>query len=236
MWRSPLSEANPTGEPSSVATSVNSPASRAAKACSSSAADAHASCCASRYSSPVSCSMPERKMSASSDASAARYGRSARAGCARAIIESRLLHLSPLAGRGEPNEVRLGEGDSPRGGVVESPPHPTPLPASGEREQRGVYGRAQSAPSSRDLPRRAVLGVLEHHAHRGKLIADPIRLLEVLRLARGVTRLDERPDFDFVDDRTAWIGFQVLSLRLRKNTQQYARRLKRSLQLDLMKP
>jgi methylenetetrahydrofolate reductase (NADPH) len=45
-------------------------------------------------------------------------------------------HLSPLAGRGRPSEARAGEGDSQRAECVEMAPHPTPLPASGEREKR----------------------------------------------------------------------------------------------------
>jgi methylenetetrahydrofolate reductase (NADPH) len=45
-------------------------------------------------------------------------------------------YLSPLAGRGRPSEARAGEGDAQRAERVEIAPHPTPLPASGEREKR----------------------------------------------------------------------------------------------------
>jgi len=49
-------------------------------------------------------------------------------------------HLSPRAGRGRPREQRAGEGASPRTEAMESPPHPDPLPASGEREPAGARG------------------------------------------------------------------------------------------------
>src|SRR4051794_17041686 len=39
--------------------------------------------------------------------------------------------------------------------------------------------------SSRDLPSRAVLRILQHHAKRGEFIADAIGLREVPGLARG---------------------------------------------------
>jgi urease accessory protein len=38
------------------------------------------------------------------------------------------------------SEGGTGEGDSPRAELVESPPHPNPLPASGEREPTGASG------------------------------------------------------------------------------------------------
>jgi leucyl-tRNA synthetase len=55
-------------------------------------------------------------------------------------------HLSPLAGRGRPTE--RSEGGRVRGSIresalVESPPHPGPLPASGEREQSRAGGGQQ---------------------------------------------------------------------------------------------
>ena len=43
-------------------------------------------------------------------------------------------YLSPLAGRGRPSEARSGEGDSQPTALAGIPPHPNPLPASGERE------------------------------------------------------------------------------------------------------
>jgi HemY protein len=51
--------------------------------------------------------------------------------------------------RGEVGRLRPGEGDSPRAVQMESPPHPTPLPASGEREQtdRGEKAQLDSAAS-----------------------------------------------------------------------------------------
>jgi hypothetical protein len=47
-----------------------------------------------------------------------------------------LAYLAPLAGRGRNlREARIsGEGDSPRIRLVENPPHPDLLPASGEKE------------------------------------------------------------------------------------------------------
>jgi leucyl-tRNA synthetase len=53
-------------------------------------------------------------------------------------LENMFLHLSPRAGRGRPTE--RSEGGRVRGplnesALAETPPHPDPLPASGEREQ-----------------------------------------------------------------------------------------------------
>src|SRR5579864_2998053 len=69
------------------------------------------------------------------------------------------------------------------------PPHPPrascarhPLPR-GERE-------TPVALSSRDLPGRALLGILDDDAHRGELIANTIGFLEVLAGARGGARLN----------------------------------------------
>ncbi len=45
------------------------------------------------------------------------------------------IHLSPPAGRGRPSGARSGEGGSRQSATVERPPHPNPLPASGEREK-----------------------------------------------------------------------------------------------------
>src|SRR5216683_3105614 len=58
---------------------------------------------------------------------------------------------------------------------------------------QGEVGLA-SCWSSRDLPGGAVLGVLEHHAHGGELVADAVGLGEVLGFAGGVTFIDERFD------------------------------------------
>ena len=67
-------------------------------------------------------------------------------------------------------------------------PHPPrfarrPLP-QGERDF------ARAARSSRDLPGGAVLGVFQHDAHFGELVADAVGFFEVLCLAGGVASLD----------------------------------------------
>jgi leucyl-tRNA synthetase len=51
-------------------------------------------------------------------------------------------NLSPPAGRGRPDEVRSGVGGAPRA----VPPHPNPLPASGEREPTARMESAQRLP------------------------------------------------------------------------------------------
>jgi len=53
-----------------------------------------------------------------------------------------MLNLAPLAGRGRRAFRAAGEGDSPRANPVESPPHPDPLPASGEREKGAASAAA----------------------------------------------------------------------------------------------
>ena len=89
----------------------------------------------------------------------------------------------------EPGErsLRLRESD-----LVERPPHPDPLCASGEREQRGACGTAVPYPSSCDLPGGAILAVLKHHAHGGEFVADAVGFSEVLGFAGSVTFIDER--------------------------------------------
>src|SRR5229473_618991 len=130
--------------------------------------------------------MLARKISASSGVSLARNGRRP-AGDLRAevmtgpprcplvgqgIATARSLLLLPacgekvgMRGRGRESERvemshHLGKSEP-----VEAPPHPNPLPASGEREPRGVRGTFVPDPSSRDLPGRAILGVLKRDAH-----------------------------------------------------------------------
>src|SRR5690242_18811316 len=53
------------------------------------------------------------------------------------------FHLSPPAGRGRNRRAAevSGEGDSPR--AVETPPHPNPLPARGEREHTAIAALTQ---------------------------------------------------------------------------------------------
>src|SRR5215468_11444945 len=54
----------------------------------------------------------------------------------RAIAFGGNLHLSPLAGRGRRALARRVRGPLRESEPVERPPHPTPLPASGEREPK----------------------------------------------------------------------------------------------------
>jgi len=54
----------------------------------------------------------------------------------RAIAFGGSLHLSPLAGRGRRALARRVRGLLRESEPVERPPHPDPLPASGEREQK----------------------------------------------------------------------------------------------------
>src|SRR5207302_10152813 len=63
---------------------------------------------------------------------------------------------------------------------------------------RGEWGSESASRSSRDLPGGAVLGVLQHDAHGGKLIADAIGLFEVLFLASGIARCDQSVDRSLV--------------------------------------
>ena len=98
----------------------------------------------------------------------------------------------PLQGEG-----RIAEGD-PGWGPAASPKmlkrcHPHPAASRPTSPLQGEVGLA-SCWSSRDLPGGAVLGVLEHHAHGGELVADAVGLGEVLGFAGGVTFIDERFD------------------------------------------
>ena len=61
-----------------------------------------------------------------------------------------------------------------------------------KRPQREFGMRA--APSSRDLPGGAVLGILQHDAHGGEFVADAVGFLEVFGLARGIARGDQVRD------------------------------------------
>jgi hypothetical protein len=55
---------------------------------------------------------------------------------ARLKSGAKLLHLSPLAGRGRRALARRVRGPLRESELVEKPPHPDPLPASGEREKQ----------------------------------------------------------------------------------------------------
>ena len=98
--------------------------------------------------------------------------------------ESERVEMSHHLGKSEP---------------VEAPPHPNPLPASGEREPRGVRGTFVPDPSSRDLPGRAILGVLKRDAHGCEFVSDAVGLRKVLGVAGSTTRSHQRFDFIFVN-------------------------------------
>src|SRR5712691_3506359 len=119
--------------------------------------------------------MLARKISASSGTSATRNGRSARVGCARAIIAPapRTYPMSPRGSAIGAPAVQAGE----RARSARRAPH---LPL---RERVSEC----AARSSRHLPLGlAVLGVFEDDAHLGKLIADAIGLGKILGFASGV--------------------------------------------------
>src|SRR4029078_13237244 len=66
-------------------------------------------------------------------------------------------------------------------------------PAADRAAARRSGGRG---PSSRHLPGGAVLGVLQHHTHFRKSVADAVGLFEVFNLTRVVARRD--PAFDLL--------------------------------------
>src|SRR5262249_26169320 len=147
--------------------------------------------------------MLARKISATSGASAGRYGRIASLGCARAVIALRPLlrpPRGPLARWADASEASgRVRGSSPR------PPHPPrgfaarhPLP-QGER----VSGRASR--SSRDLPGGAVLRVLQYYAHCRELVTDAVCLPEIFGFTCCITLANERRDPGLVD-RTPTFG------------------------------
>jgi hypothetical protein len=80
--------------------------------------------------------------------------------------------------RGEPAmEISIAQtrGKAPSPGSLRDPTSP---------RTRGAVSRAAvPSSSSREFPSGAVLGVLEHHAHGGKLVADAVGLNEVFGLA-----------------------------------------------------
>src|SRR5690348_2036226 len=82
-----------------------------------------------------------------------------------------------------------------------------PLP-QGERGNK----KCTQQSSSRDLPGGAVLGVLEHDAHGGELVADAVGFFEVFGSTSPLPRLDERRDLRFVDRRAARISLHELAL------------------------
>jgi hypothetical protein len=102
----------------------------------------------------------------------------------------------PLQGEGK-GRFFAAAGD-PGWGAPASPtllhgrhPHPAASrptsPLQGEVVLAGCW-------SSGDLPGGAVLGVLEHHAHRGEFVADAIGLGEVLRRTSSCSSFNESID------------------------------------------
>src|SRR5258708_5189534 len=73
------------------------------------------------------------------------------------------------------------------------------LDPTSPRTRGGVSRAVVPRSSSRELPGRAVLGVLEHHAHGEELVADAVGLGEVLRLAGSGARRNQGFDTGSVD-------------------------------------
>src|SRR5437764_8964790 len=92
-------------------------------------------------------------------------------------------------------------------GSFPTPPHPPrsqglarhPLPQGERVTEFASLQEVSVAPSPLHLPgRRAVLFVFELNAHCPELITNAIGLTEVLRLAGGVARVDQRRDLFFI--------------------------------------
>src|SRR6516165_649629 len=90
--------------------------------------------------------------------------------------------------------------------------------------------------SSRNLPRGAVLRILEHDSHTCELVSDAVRLLEIPGSSGLRPGIDQGLYFCFVDCRSAWIACEVFSPRLLQNAEQGTARLDPALQLDLLRP
>src|SRR5215831_17134839 len=73
------------------------------------------------------------------------------------------------------------------------------------------------APSSRYFPSRSsVLVVLELDTHRLELVADTVGVFEILRLAGGVARVDERVHLIRIDDTAVRMIFKRFAFRERE--------------------
>src|SRR6185503_18269259 len=94
------------------------------------------------------------------------------------------LHLPRLRGRSTARSA-VGRGLAQRCAKQHSPPPPPP-PRRGGGGAKPFRARLLVS-SSRDLPGGAVLGVLEHDAHGGELVADAVGFFKILCLARCVT-------------------------------------------------
>src|SRR5216684_995978 len=82
--------------------------------------------------------------------------------------------LPPPPACGERSRAkRAGEGDPPRPEYLESPPHPDPLPASGEREQTEFAARPDSNSPKSDLISRDDLALAAMHGGRRRHAARP---------------------------------------------------------------
>src|SRR5450631_1475934 len=133
--------------------------------------------------------MLARKISASSSASAGRYGRNASLGFACAIIGHTLASSRPPHASSRPRS----RSDRRAGTHAPQPIESTRRMGPRLREDdfgRGLPTKETASRSSRNLPGGAVLGVLQHHAHRGELVADAIGFGEVLGFAGGIAGAD----------------------------------------------
>src|SRR6185437_8475 len=162
--------------------------------------------------------MLSRKISRSTETSSGRYGRSANCGLATALIGHPLSPL-PLGERVDASVASGRERGSPK--ETPLPPHSRfafarhPLP-QGERGRK----KRSALTSSRHLPRGAVLGILEHDAHGGELVAEAVGLLEVLGLARRGAGVDQRLHFRGIDIRSGLSARRPLRRALAQEAEQ----------------
>ena len=74
------------------------------------------------------------------------------------------------------------------------------MPSLARGEGLSFAASSRHLPGGDELARLGVLGVLQNDAHRGQLVANAIRQLEVLRLACRIARIDQIIDDRFIDD------------------------------------
>src|SRR6202011_4656179 len=105
-----------------------------------------------------------------------------------------------------------------------------------ERPQRVLWQRLShrfsmlrtvcAQPSSHDLPGGAVLGILDHNAHRCELISDTVRFFEVLACTRGGAVRKQAFDLLRVDAACLLLASFPVRSALRQESEQAQRRRK----------